>query len=397
MDTILELFHVEHVLHFFDDKRVMCRSCRIKKCYSAGMKPEEVQVSRETPSKAQQSLSPNTNSPDDIITMSTNDAGITSQIHEISSTSLCSTSNAYQGNIYLRNSNSISPFIRSKLHQIIENCSVNYIFDETTLSPHYPTLVQMYMGYHRLLARRDQIFIRPFSNEGIRIYTLQDVFNVHKFANMNRLDLDGIAEMLEAFPGYKYLVIDEKVSLFKQFYSHFLILERIYESYRLLGTRIDDQKIVLVNGDVYEYQTMKVDIQEISDMSPEQVDAYIKPWFKIAPRKMLEPMKKLAPTETEMMFAFGYILWNIQENESKFCPETILFAKNMRSMLLDELSAYYKIELPTLNGVRRVGELMDLMNMTEKLVMQRNEHILLNKIFKYFKKDVFFHGLFDID
>jgi hypothetical protein len=28
---------------------------------------------------------------------------------------------------------------------------------------------------------------------------------------MNRIDLDGIAEMLEAFPGYKYLVIDEKV------------------------------------------------------------------------------------------------------------------------------------------------------------------------------------------
>uniref|UniRef100_A0A914CK45 Uncharacterized protein n=1 Tax=Acrobeloides nanus TaxID=290746 RepID=A0A914CK45_9BILA len=428
--------------------RCMCRSCRLSKCIRVGMNPNAVQAIR-APIKPyirrddhRASTSSNRSSDGELTDPATPIDVTTYQGNDVSSSCSGNSPDSGFGSLPKIESLSMSlcsplpPVQKKPLHEIVEASAPEYIVDSSSLPPSHPILTQMLFGYQRLLDRRDECFSRPGpewaeNDAPRRTFLQQNVLCVTDYVHMLRTEVEWISEMLSTFNGYRDLPTNEKVTIFKHFWMHFVIFERTFESFRVMGGEQDDHRMAMPNGDVYDVISGSYDLTGVTDLPIEQVRpscipwfaiaakemlpavkalqptdmemifaiGYIicQPWYKIAALNMLPPMKVLQPTDMEMIFAIGYMLWSVKEIESKLQPETITFAENMRDILYDEIFAYYHTELQQCNYVKRMGDLVRLIGQTEKIVAHRNEDVMLNKIFNWAKVDVFLTDVFESD
>ncbi|KAH7730926.1 CRE-NHR-45 protein [Aphelenchoides avenae] len=218
-----------------------------------------------------------------------------------------------------------------------------------------------------------------------------------EYTETNRAELQFIVEMLSTFHGYRDLPAEDKVALFKHFWIHFVILERTYDSYRVLGTNPDDLRMVFSNGIIVNVlSNERIDISKVTDVAPDQVGPLCQPWFRTASHQILPSMKSFQPTEAEIAYCFGLQLFSVNE-DIPLSVGTVKVAHEMVEVLHSELYAYYVSEFPGQNYVRRIAELMRFMQTIQKIVLQRKEDILLSKVFNVFKFDIFLDEIFNSD
>jgi hypothetical protein len=281
------------------------------------------------------------------------------------------------------------------LQEIVEINTCDYFVDSSVLPPTHPILTKMLIGYEGLQRRRDVHFARSSEVGGhhTRTFVEKEVLDLLVYADTNRTELPFIAEMLCTFHGYRELPSQDKVILFKNFWIHFVVLERTYDSFRVLGTNPYDLRMVFSNGIIVNVDdTSRFDTSRVSDLTPEQAKI-INPWFKQVASRILPLMKVLQPTEVEIVYCFGLLLFAIDDSVPVSLG-TAQFARQMTEALHAELFAYYVNEFPGQNYVHRVAELMRYMNMIEKIVAARKEDILISKTFNVFKVDIFLDEIF---
>ncbi|KAI1714410.1 ligand-binding domain of nuclear hormone receptor domain-containing protein [Ditylenchus destructor] len=370
--------------------RCMCRSCRLQKCFESGMKRESnVRRSKRVVVKED---------PEEPGTSFVNNQSVSSV-----------NSNSSEDNMYVEEllGNDVpldeeqrKVTNKNVLRQIVEISATDYFMDPTSIPQTHPVLTKIQYGYDFLQRRRDELFrngrvSRTFNGCTTRTYVEKSLDLVEHTEN-NRRELNFIGQMLvSAYQGYAELPSSDKMPMFKNFWTHFLVLERSYDTFLVLGPSLDDLRMVFSHGIVVDAINNKVDCGKVSNLSVEETGRMIRTWWKQAALQILPPMKTLEPTEIEMMFCFGFLLFNLGDKVSKVSLETSEFCHKMVNTLYDELFAYYLSEFSGQNYVKRVGELMRFISGTEKIVNDLREDIKMCQMFKVFKLDIFLDEIFN--
>ncbi|KAI6183891.1 hypothetical protein M3Y97_00537300 [Aphelenchoides bicaudatus] len=421
--------------------RSLCRACRLRKCEEMGMKASAVRsecVDVVRPPKAVRKSSPPVNAHlmayDNPIPVPTTTPISIHQLHisppmstttaplnvpvtgsSIWSHSQRSCDSVSSGGLFLE---ADSPYATSSsasttspanhhnitaqqhkssfLHDIVEINTEEYFVDVTSLPQTHPLLTKMLIAYEGIQRRRDIRFDRSRDCEGVttRIYTRKEIFDCHRFFEMTQVEIELIAGMLQSFEGYRELPHEDKVEIFKSYWIHFVILERNFDTYRVLGNEVDDRRIVFANGDIIDVLNCQYDLTQVTDAPMDAVRRSVHPWYRMSALELIVQVKKLQPTDVEMMFCLGLMLWHFGVDlAAKLSPATLKFAEKMVDALYNELSAYYTQVVQLGNNVKRVAELMRLLSTVQRIIIHRNEDRILARTFKTFKVDIYFEGL----
>lgn len=86
-------------------------------------------------------------------------------------------------------------------------------------------------------------------------------------------------------------------------------MERNFDTFRVLGSNVDDRRIVFANGDIIDVLNCKYDLTKITDAPMEAVRRSVQPWYRMSAQELIVQVKKLEPTDVEMMFCLGLMLW----------------------------------------------------------------------------------------
>ena len=233
----------------------------------------------------------------------------------------------------------------------------------------HPTLSKMLAGYVTLQQRRDVKFARSLAGTPTRVFVERATMNIYEYWLALREEIEWVAEMLGNFDGYNALTcVADKAALFSNFWILFTILERSCDTVRVLGVQAseDDRRMVFEHGIIADVLHCEYDMSEVSTMRVGDMGPLCYPWFKHAARELLLPIRRLAPTEVEIMFALGLMFWRLPVDvQAQVNGECARLAEGMVRVLYAELDAYYAAEMPLVNRVERVAELVGMIAITE--------------------------------
>ncbi|KAI6174881.1 hypothetical protein M3Y97_00970600 [Aphelenchoides bicaudatus] len=395
--------------------RCMCRSCRLTKCEAVGMKKEAVQQSRvpagpilngkSTRSKHRHSEQGNNN----FNKLASPQSSASSNYDVNASTS----GELPQWNSYTPQESPTTASISQKLKSlqaIIEKSKKTIIIDPSTLPINYPNLTKMLYGYEELQRLRDVQFCRATDLGGVstRTFVEKEFLDMANYVNMMYAEVANVAEMLNLFHGFNDLSNSDKLVLFKNFWIHFTILERCFDTYRVLGPNQEDNRMVFSDGSIVNVmieERVKADhVTDANMIKTRQLYSLLRPWFRLAAELLCPIVKQLQPSPLEMAFCYGIMFYGCEDQlsplysdtrTSEVSTQTLDFMRQMTKTLYDELNAHYQTENMPNNIVERVGELMRFISKAERMVWHRKEDILMTKTFNVFKIDVYLENLFN--
>ncbi|KAI6203648.1 hypothetical protein M3Y94_00581100 [Aphelenchoides besseyi] len=295
------------------------------------------------------------------------------------------------------------------LQAIMNKSKKTIIIDESSLPPTHPTLSKMLLGYEELQRLRDLQFARSSDIAGVstRTFVEKDYLDMSLYVHMMYMEVSHVAEMLNLFHGFTDLPTPDKLLLFKSFWIHFTILERCFDTYRVLGPDLQDYRMVFSDGSVVNVMEDRVKVDGVTDCdaaSTASLYSMLRPWFRLAAELLCPLVKQVQPTAVEMIFCFGIMLYGCEDQlsalysetrTSELSAETLNFMSLMKSTLYHELNEYYRVEFPVPNLVERVGELMRFISKTERMVNFRKDDIIFTKTFNLFKVDIYLESIFN--
>ncbi|KAE9554550.1 hypothetical protein FO519_002254 [Halicephalobus sp. NKZ332] len=350
--------------------RSMCRACRFYKCTKLGMKPESVQVNREGSLLASPttSLTPPTN-PSMTSASPTTLSSPTSSIPQAPTPSF----------------DYVEIDLFNRINNIFENAHRH-----PKTSCDISIIDQFRIGLNQMRINRQTrhtIQIRELAPyHGTEEFKVVWKDNWEKIGQMAVVEIDLIAEMISHVRPFITLPLDQRWIIFKKFWLSFARLERGYETYRVLGDDVSDTRTLLYNG---QCLSMVADLmKEAENLEKESelrtVVSIYRPTRTLMIKGLLNPLKKLKPTEIEFTVMCLHLLW-LNPGVEAVTDETNSIADLCRQQCFNELHYYYTQQLGISNYAVRLGEFMALMSTVEKYVVQKKENMIISELFSLVK------------
>uniref|UniRef100_A0A915E3A5 NR LBD domain-containing protein n=1 Tax=Ditylenchus dipsaci TaxID=166011 RepID=A0A915E3A5_9BILA len=248
------------------------------------------------------------------------------------------------------------------VQQLLQICS-RQSFPEAIVTP-LPILNKIKMGYARLQERRDELYgfldvIGPENARPRRKFQAGHI-SLLKYAQDNNREINFVAEMLTSFQGFSDIPDSDKLKMFKQFWIQFLILERCYDTFKVVPDKLDS-RLVFPEGTIA--------------------------------RRGAQNLVRAHRSRDVLLLSL--LLFNVSEIAGEISAQTTCFCKDIVESIYEELNTYYAAEFRHKNVLKRIVELMSLISATEKIAMQRREERLMQEVFNIFNTNIFLDSIFE--
>uniref|UniRef100_A0A914PP37 NR LBD domain-containing protein n=1 Tax=Panagrolaimus davidi TaxID=227884 RepID=A0A914PP37_9BILA len=194
----------------------------------------------------------------------------------------------------------------------------------------YPVLSKMlkiYLNFTKV--RMDRYKTTPE-----RKFTVRNTFNYKEYIDMNHYDAHDGLKLFDYFPFLVDLQESEKAALIKRFREPFLMFERIYDTLNTVGNALDNQYIMLQNGDCFHLNTLNQ-----SQMSPEMTNVFkvvFSSWNTLLPI-----VRKINPDIMEAVYIFCCILLNSSYLDIQLSDAGDEIVRRGRLIILKEMKEFY--------------------------------------------------------
>ncbi|KAK6766191.1 hypothetical protein RB195_025847 [Necator americanus] len=367
-------------------KRYSCRHCRFQKCVKVGMRKEMVQMGNVQ----------NTIDPYETTKPSSSNPG------SIASYSSCSPPEpAYRIPAIVRNdsyqqTNQINAYDSpTNLDvytnaQMILKAKIDALFDREFNLNSFPYAIPLSVCQQAMIAYTNHSQHWQQCKPG-RLREV-NVIDVERILLDTYSEIEYLAEFAMSLQPFSQLPKDQKWLLFRNFWPGFSELDRCFQTCKILGYDLNDDRAVFLDGTIMDLKGQVTKLHTVSDLNEEQVIKLMKPSHDLFRELVTYPFKRLRPNEFELLYMVICCMWNVKHipNVTK---ETIEVAEQVKNRLAEDVHSYYTYELRTPNYASRLFKMSSIVAAVDKLQERRKEDSQLSRLFNIFKQDIFFSEL----
>lgn len=192
-----------------------------------------------------------------------------------------------------------------------------------------------------------------------------------------------IAEWMMFSEAFRVLSTEDKMAIYKEACTVWNRLEMTALSVKIYGTRMLEEKLVVVSTDKVIKGTYTVfDLSNLSDHSNENIKDMFAPFFKRMIEEIAKPLIDMHASDEEIIYMLCQVCWHFA---GRVQGEVSRASDQFREQIANDIHDYYVNDRLLPNYASRIIKLMSIVNAMQKLHMDRQKMVELAMLFDVFK------------
>ncbi|PAV86192.1 hypothetical protein WR25_08537 isoform C [Diploscapter pachys] len=186
------------------------------------------------------------------------------------------------------------------------------------------------------------------------------VFDLDLFIRIFFVEIEKISQFCMHIEPFAKLPPSQKWVVFKNFWSFFYELERVYATCEILGHDPEDERFVFLNGRIVHFGINMKKLEQITELDSCKIKKFLKGAKVLQHKVFVAPFKRAHVDEFELTFLLMSWMWKIR-NRPEVTEETLNVADKVLDMLSEELHHYYTFQKKIANYADRIVTLLRLL------------------------------------
>ncbi|TKR81995.1 hypothetical protein L596_015781 [Steinernema carpocapsae] len=398
--------------------RNMCRSCRYQKCLARGMLVSAVQQARDSLGKRKERVSSGSErvqakstSPKASPPMETPQPMVVTPpatTHVIHTTAPSSdyasiTPDLYWNNQVMTTTNGVigiaaSPAPNYNVINQFSTMQLNQLNQAFVTPPReemqiLPKIIEGFDQFSTLMQASMDI-VREQREQGCPTFRNPHEITMHEsnFSESKKVCKMEYSILMKIVDSYFFpfseLHQKDKTHLFESFFCLFSNTHRAYRSYEFFGQDPNDDRLVMPDGGYIQISSLEKFYENSSNIkvSATAVANMFKDAMVFVKEAIVEHMRRIKISRTEMCFIFGIFLW--RDSVRTISPDAMNVVHSTREVLLKDLHIHYRtIGLTDYQITQKVGNLLLMIPKLEKSATMFKDNYQIGDLFNMIETD----------